>query len=128
MGTAGGFAGGFEARCDRAVGLNPANDGEINPSFRSELIVLLDHCAKIRVPQNQTKRQQQSKETECDDRGQIEICKYRKEPGPLTRHLVDMAALGFLQRLKLTNDGRLTHLRIPIRVFAAATDTVIVVP
>jgi hypothetical protein len=128
MGTAGGFARGFEARRDRAVGLNPASDGEINPGCRSELIVLLDHRAEIRVPQNQTERQQQSEETECDDHRQIGICKYRKELGPLARRLVDIMALGFFQRLKLTNDGQLTHLRTPFRAFAVATDAAIAVP
>jgi hypothetical protein len=128
MGAAGRRRVGFETRRDRAVDLKPANDGEINPRFKSELIVLLDHCAKIRVPQNQTERQQQSEETECDDHGQIRICKYREELGPPARRLVDIMALGFFQRLKLTNDGQLTHLRTPFRAFVVATDTAIAVP
>jgi hypothetical protein len=99
-----------------------------NWGLGSELIVLLDQRAKIWKPQNQIEGQQQSEETECDDRGQIGVCKYRQEPGPLPRRLVDMAAFGFFQRLKLTNDGRLTHLRTPFGVFAAAADTVIAVP
>jgi hypothetical protein len=79
----------------RKVRFTRPNDGENNPGFQSELIVLLDHRAEIRKPQNQTERQQQSEETECDDHGQIGICKYRKELGPSARRLIDIVALGF---------------------------------
>ena len=41
--------------------------------LRSELVVLLDHRAKIREPQNKSEGQQQSEETKCDDHGQILI-------------------------------------------------------